>query len=374
MKRRVLILILLAVVAGTGCTRKFHLPRGEYPTDSAWRFSRADQSGRAYLATHYSGQLNRRWQKKLSDRPVGPMSIGAGKLVVPVTRGKVHFYDLVSGRHLGRYNSKSNVQSGVAIVDSLAYMALGPKKNRIVCLNLHNLRPVWRAALKDASGPPIIEKNRLYLGSAAGWLECRERMTGEIIWRDSAGARALAGASLYDGIVYFPLDNGIVIGYEAETGTMMFRTDLEEPIVAKAAVGDMLFVAGAEGHFFALERKTGQVVWERLFDWPIWAAPAVDNDMVYIGDNGGFLRALDKRTGRSVWTYKADGVILASPIVVGDYLLFASLDKHLYCLDKKSGLLNTRTKTRHEIRFPAISDGQSIYIATHGGIIQCLGE
>ena len=96
--------------------------------------------------------------------------------------------------------------------------------------------------------------------------------------------------------------------------------------------------------------------------------------MVFVGDNGGLLRALDKENGRTIWSFQADGVILSSPIILGKYLLFASLDKNLYCLDKRTGLLNSKWKNNHEIRFPAISDGESIYVAAQDGTIYCLGD
>ena len=155
---------------------------------------------------------------------------------------------------------------------------------------------------------------------------------------------------------------------------MIINVDLEQPLVSKVALGNLIFVSGVAGIFSALDKKTGEIVWERSFDWPIWTSPALDDKTVYVGDNSGFIRALDINDGHTVWSFQAEGVIISAPITVGNYLIFGSLDRYLYCLDKRTGLLNSKWKNKYEVRFPAISDGESIYIAAQDGSIYSLGE
>ena len=357
-----------------GCGRKYHLKRDVEISPSNWPLSRHDLQSTGMMECNFKGNLNHKWSEKVSGSPIGPMSIGADKIIICASNGRVHFIDKDNGHNRGRLKYKGIAQTGLTVIDSLAYFAHGPDKNRFLCLNLHNHRNLWKANLKDVTGPPIIIDNRIYLADAFGRQECRDRMTGEIIWSDTTEARSPAGPSYDDGIIYFPFDDGELRGYDALTGELIFSIDLDEPLLSKTAIDNLVFVAGAEGAFTALDKKTGDIIWQKIFEWPIWTAPAVDEGMVYIGDNGGHLRALDKTTGRTVWTFKSNGVILASPIALGDFLLFASLDRYLYCLDKKTGLLSSKWKTRHEVRFPPISDGESIYIAAHDGTIYCFGD
>ncbi|MCP4706934.1 MAG: PQQ-binding-like beta-propeller repeat protein, partial [candidate division Zixibacteria bacterium] len=274
----------------------------------------------------------------------------------------------------GKYKTRANVQTGLTVVDSLAYFASGPVKNLFVCLNLHNRKTLWRTKIKDVTGAPIIKDNRVYLASDLGWVECRDRLSGEIIWRDSVGAKSPAGPSLDEGVIYFPFDDGRLIGFDEKTGDMIVNVDLKQPLVSKVAIDGMIFISGMAGTFSALEKESGEIIWERSFEWPIWTSPAIDENMVYVGDNGGLLRALDRKDGRTLWSFRADGVILSAPISVGKYLVFASLDKYLYCVDKTTGLLNSKWKNDREIRFPAISDGESIYVISQDGLISCLGD
>ncbi len=365
---------LLLAVSFFGCGRVYHLNRFPKIPAPEWQFTRGNVESTADIDSGYLGGLTPRWKGKFGDSPIGPITFGGGNVIVPSSREKAYFFNAETGKFRGKLKTKGNAQTGLTVIDSLAYYSEGYDENLFKCLNLHTLRTAWEVPVKDVTGAPIILKDRVYLASTTGTVECRNRLTGVLIWQKKAASRSPAGPSIAGNIVYFPLDNGVLTAYDTETGEMIFEIDLDEPLMSKVAVGDMVFVTGSEGSFWAVDRETGNTLWRRRFDWPIWTAPAIDENMVYFGDNGGTLHALDKITGRTVWEFKTDGVILASPIVVGDYLLFASLDKYLYSLDKKSGLLNSKWKSKHEIRFSPISDGNSIYVATSGGVIQCLGD
>ena len=376
MRYKIIIIILLSLsILLSGCGKNFKLKRDTEYHPTVWPYGGSyDGASKSNHNSTFSGNLNLKWSKKASGNPIGPLSIGNGKIIACTTTGRISYFDRKNGRYLGKYKTRANIQTGLTVVDSLAYFALGPIKNRFISLNLHNRKTLWYAEIKDVTGAPIIKDNRIYLASDFGTVECRDRMNGEIIWQDTVGAKSLAGPSYDEGIIYFPLEDGRLIGFEEITGNMIINVDLKQPLVSKVAIDEMIYISGVAGTFSALDKKTGEIIWERSFEWPIWTSPATDGNMVYVGDNGGLLRALDKNDGHTLWTFQADGVILSAPITVGNFLIFASLDKHLYCVDKKSGLLNSKWKNDHEIRFPAISDGESIYVISQDGLISCLGD
>jgi len=375
MKAKLGLIFIFLLLVFIGCGKKYHLERVTEYRPSFQPYSGSyDNTERQDSESSFSGNLNIKWRRKYSGVPIGPLSIGNSALIVNSTSGRSYFFDRQSGQYLGKLKTKTGAQTGLIVLDSLAYFALAPIKNELKCINLHNQKTLWSEVIKDVTGAPIIIGDRLYLASADGWVECRNRLAGNVIWKDSVGAKSPGGPSCYEGIVYFPLDDGKLIGYDEQTGKMLINVDLNQPLVSKAAVGKMIFVSGVAGILSALDRKTGKIVWERSFDWPIWASPTVDGDIVYVGDNGGILRALDIYDGHTLWNYQAEGVILAAPVIIGDYLIFASLDKNLYCLDKYTGLLNSRWKSDREIRFPAIGDGESVFVTTQDGSIYSFGD
>jgi len=371
---RIMLCAIVGITIISGCTRKFTLKRGEQVPESTWQYVRGDVGATATIDADFAGVLNVKWEDRISEAPIGPLTIGAGRLIVPGSRGRVYFYDTRTGKFCGRHKERSGVQTGLVVVDSLAYFSVAPSKNHFICMNLHTRKPLWKVRLKDVSGTPIIVDNRIYVASSLGRVYCYERLTGTMIWRDSVGGNSIAGPSYGEDVVYFPFDNGILHGFEAGSGKEIITVNLQQPLVSKVAVDDRVYVSGVDGGVYAVSREDGATVWSRQFDRSIWTSPAVDEQRVYIGDSRGIMRALDKRDGATVWEFNTEGVILASPILVGDKVIFASLDRHLYCLDKHNGQQVSRRFFKYEIRFPAVSDGTNVFVALQNGSVQCLGE
>jgi outer membrane protein assembly factor BamB len=359
----------------SGCAHRYYMPKDEYYTGSTWPFARKGIEATARIASDFKGNLNLKWERKVADNPIGPLSMGKGCLIFCGTRKRVNFFDLETGAYLGKYNGGRNIQTGLVVVDTLAYFGMGPSKNELVCLNLLNLDRMWSIGLKDATGPPIIIDKQLYIGSASGRIYCLDRLNGEVIWGDSVGARTPSGPSSNGEIVYFPFDNGIVQGYDAVTGRKIFSMDIEQPLMGKAVVADStLFVAGSEGEIFALDSRNGRILWRKDLHSRIWASPALDESHLYVADNDGYLRAYDVNGGALRWEFRSGGVILSSPVVVGDFVIFASLDRGLYCLNRTSGEMASKKELKSPIQFPVISDGRSIYAVSRNGTLQCYGD
>jgi outer membrane protein assembly factor BamB len=367
-------LALIIILIASGCSKKFYLKPGEESSASDWSYVRGDLQSTGVLESDFNGRLNLKWEKNVSERPIGPLTIGQGNLILCGSKGRAYFFDLNTGKYLGRYKANRAIQTGMVGVDSLAYFAVGPRKDELVCLNLLNAKKIWSLGLKDVTGTPIIMEDRLYVGCARGRVYCLDRLSGNVIWQDSAGAKNLAGPSGDGGAVYFPFDDGTIEGYDAMSGETLFKTDLGQPLIAKAAVGESIYVAGAEGGFYAVDKESGRIIWTKQFDYPIWTSPALDDGVIYIGDSGGYLRALRESGGEVLWEFKGQGVILASPIVVGDYVLFASLDRSLYCLDKQTGRLISKREFKRGLHVSPVSDGNIICAASHDGTIQCFGD
>ncbi|SYZ73648.1 hypothetical protein TRIP_C30085 [Candidatus Zixiibacteriota bacterium] len=365
-------IIIIAILSG--CTRKFHLRRSEEIPSSPWPFTRMDPESRANIKSSFKGLLNLKWEKKVSDRPIGYLTLGGGELIYSGSRGRVYFFDPATGKYRGRYKSRSSIQTGLTVVDSLAYFGQAPPVERFVALNLHNQKILWSRPLKDITGAPIIIENRLFLAADTGTVLCLNRESGNLVWKAEADGRSTAGPSYGDGSVYLPSDKGIIQAFNAVSGEEIFKVKLNQPLMSKAAVDDRIYISGAGGGFFSLDKKTGAIGWQREFSWPIWTTPAVDSEKVYIGDNGGILHALDKSDGHTIWEFMTNGVIVASPIIVGNYVICASLDRSIYCINKTTGLMVSKRTMKHEIRFPAISDGERIFVGAHDGTIQSFGD
>lgn len=134
------------------------------------------------------------------------------------------------------------------------------------------------------------------------------------------------------GVMYVTSSWSKLFALDAKTGEMLWRYDHSLPEdVAKyaccdvvnrgvALYGDNVYLATLDLHVVALNAKTGKVVWDqKLGDYKeaytFTVAPLAVKGKIYVGtSNGeypvrGFIEALDAATGKSVWrTYTVPGL------------------------------------------------------------------
>ena len=158
------------------------------------------------------------------------------------------------------------------------------------------------------------------------------------------------------------------------------RADIEFP--PSVAYGKV-YVAQQKGRFFALNARTGKVVWTRHFAHCAAASPTIDDGIVYqaymhelpcakhASGAQGFLIAWNARNGKEYWRVNA-GSVESSPVVVGKNLYFGSWDRHLYAYrlrGKRRPLLRWTFTADDQIVAAPAHAGRTLYIATSSGSV-----
>jgi alcohol dehydrogenase (cytochrome c) len=130
---------------------------------------------------------------------------------------------------------------------------------------------------------------------------------------------------ILDGVMYVTGNNNLAWAVDMKTGRLIWRYRRGLPAGLTygganpsnrgfAALGDRLFMGTADAHLIALDRNTGEVVWDVAVEdykvgHAITAAPLVVKDKVITGNAGGdlptrgFLDAYDAATGKRVWRF-----------------------------------------------------------------------
>jgi alcohol dehydrogenase (cytochrome c) len=148
------------------------------------------------------------------------------------------------------------------------------------------------------------------------------------VWALSTGGEfaGLEGTPLlHDGTLYITADYARVFAVNARTGVVKWRyqptypANIESrmccgPVNRGAALfGDRLFVSTLDARLVALNKDTGEVVWQQRFgDWQNGhtsnAAPLVVRGKVLVGIGGGefgvrgYIKAFDAVNGKALWT------------------------------------------------------------------------
>jgi len=175
---------------------------------------------------------------------------------------------------------------------------------------------------------------------------------------------------------YSPSHTAYSIARGPETSNLLWSVFLSDPITGSASVADgMVFVGTTGGRLYALEMRSGEIVWSFSAGSSISSSPAVGGGIVVFGtQEPGKIYALDEYTGIVRWTYEiSEGKpVLSSPTIKDEKVFIASSDGYLRAFTLFEGFLLWESHRGGDVTAsPAISNG-TIFIT--GNDIYALHE
>jgi outer membrane protein assembly factor BamB len=195
---------------------------------------------------------------------------------------------------------------------------------------------------------PTVFNNVLYFGSGQS-VYALDAKAGTLLWTYSITGTFNTGSTVADGVVYIGSYDGsnsttTIYALDAKNGTLRWkRTYSSGGVISTPAVvnGVVYFFAG--GEIYALNAKSGAVVWQ-VSGFSTNNAVAVFNNFVYVSSGG--LYALNALTGAVVWTAQPQAGTFSSSPVVGNGVVYigAATDRQhpgslVYSFDATNGSL-----------------------------------
>ncbi len=149
------------------------------------------------------------------------------------------------------------------------------------------------------------------------------------------------------------------------------------PVVAYGRV----FLPTFDGRLYALDARTGRVLWRHRAGRCGWASPAVAEHVVYItfignGEchsrlGGGVVDAYDAGSGRLRWE-RSIGPTESSPLVAGPDVIVGDWNGDVWALDARTGRTRWRSSIGGVVKDSVALAGGRLYVATYGGDVVCL--
>jgi len=242
-----------------------------------------------------------------------------------------------------------------------------------------------------ASGP--VGQPVEHAAAAEAFKEAWSKSVGE----GSSRTTQVAASPVSDGKLIYAMDGEARIkAFDVNTGAEAWARNLNPDIRRdKDSFGGGLAVSGGKLYVTsgfrlagALDAATGEVLWEKTFDTPVRAAPAVNGNVVVFTDVDNQMTALNKDTGEPAWTYQAlvePARILrtTAPAVYENLFIAPFSSGELVGIDANSGqqiwtqtlAQSSRTNALSEIRDisgrPLISNGL-VFAASHSGVFAAM--
>jgi outer membrane protein assembly factor BamB len=109
--------------------------------------------------------------------------------------------------------------------------------------------------------------------------------------------------------------------------------------IRPAINGAMIYVAAADGEVVAVERASGDTVWEVELEASLSGGVGVYEEALFVGSSEGFVLKLDASSGEQLWSSPLRGEILSAPQSNGKVVVTQTYDGRLHGLDFETGAM-----------------------------------
>jgi outer membrane protein assembly factor BamB len=248
--------------------------------------------------------------------------------------------------------STDNIVGGPVVVDQI--VLIPSSDGNLYALDIDTGELVWdepfsaRAALWSS---PIIDEDRIYLGSLAHYLYALELSSGALIWEADLGAAIADSPTLSNGYLLVGTFGQEVDAVDVETGEIAWTFEAEGSVWGNPSVsGEVAFVGDVTGLVYAVNLEDGSEIWHQRLDGAVAASPMVTDGVVYVVTEIGLVYQLDASDGTILWDDipNLDGRLLADPVIFEGELLLPTLENS-ECLIFGVGIESSRTSCLFDV-------------------------
>jgi outer membrane protein assembly factor BamB len=207
--------------------------------------------------------------------------------------------------------------------------------------------PVWAGLERDAAS------GLLFVANENGHLHAIDP-EGNVRWKIATGKPIRAQPKVIGKDVYVVSDSGYLHKLQRDTGIEQWRARVDtvtEPRLpsnhektrwdryGSSVVADKqrLYIASRDKNLYALDVKSGRVLWRVAADDIMTATPALHDDLVISADYAGKVRAVSASNGSARWTYDAKLGVPGDIVIAENRVLVGSRSYDLIALDANSG-------------------------------------
>ena len=169
------------------------------------------------------------------------------------------------------------------------------------------------------------------------------------VWRRDLGAgyrnsNFLLTPSIQDGRVYAAEPGGDLLALHVDTGKVVWKRDLGQPLAAGVGVSeDRVVVVTREGEVVALDTEQGEIQWRRRLGTEILARPVLTGPRVLLRSGDGQVIGLDLDSGDVLWRVRRSVPALtvrglSAPLVIDDVALIGFASGRVSGINIDSGM------------------------------------
>lgn len=218
-------------------------------------------------------------------------------------------------RHLG-----APVWASPAVSDGIVYVAA--TDGRVHALRAADGEPVWTwSGPHPFYGDALVTTDALYLVDEQSHLVALARADGTLLWR----------------LELHQTDPASSVATPPPNETFNHRTPT--PVIDTRGI---LYVGSTDRHLYAINAKSGRIVWRHATPAPLYAPVTLRGDDLIAACYDGTLFSINRRNRRERFRVTLGGPLVSTPVLAGDRLIIGCRDYFLYGLDAATGTTRWR--------------------------------
>lgn len=202
---------------------------------------------------------------------------------------------------------------------------------------------------------------------------------GKAVWARALHSYIEFPPSYCQGKLYVNTFRGRTFAIDARTGHVLWMVQGpgSEPSTP-AIAGDRLIVTSKVGTVTALNRANGKILWRLHLDANVESSPVVIGRLVYFGASDGRVFAAYVGTGRIRWAYNTGGIVNSSPTILGNRVFVTTYAGSIFALNRFNGqriwvTFIKRDYVLYDSFYASLStDGQRLFTISRSGQVVAL--
>jgi outer membrane protein assembly factor BamB/tRNA A-37 threonylcarbamoyl transferase component Bud32 len=322
-------------------------------------------SAYSYGASVEASEIAEIWHFACEDEVRSSPTVRDGVLYVGAYDHNLYALKADSGEFLWKYATEGGIASTPFIQDE--QVLIGSADRTLYSINARTGRLEWFCSTQGRIwSSPRVEFGHVFFGSDDHHLYAVSIQTGRVAWKREMGGPVRSSVAFGDDILYFGCEDGSILAFDIR-GEMKWRQRARRAVTSTPyfdAAEGILFVGSMDWNIYALDARSGWVVWRTRTNGPIISSPTMANGLVFIGSADKHLYALDARNGRVEWKYLTEGQVTSNPKFANGAIYFGGIDEYLYSLDAETGELRWRFKTGGPVPSSPAVMGDVVYIGS----------
>jgi eukaryotic-like serine/threonine-protein kinase len=212
-------------------------------------------------------------------------------------------------------------------------------EKRFSAPGIHGAEPkdsVFQDSFDLLQSSPAIEDNIIYFTTGSGYCYALDAFTRTEIWEFKTDNVAHTSPAIAYGNVYFGSWDTYLYSVNAKTGKEVwkFKTGEDKDIynqtglTSSPVISDsILYIGCRDSYLHAIDAVTGKEIWKRYHNggWVIVTPVIYGDTVIYATSDTKTFAALNKFTGDSIYQFKTKSAIQSSPSVAGSMVYYGDM-------------------------------------------------